>query len=436
VSNPALASKYADYRHRMASRCNGNPNERILFHFAADFIIPKIWQEGEGHDPRLSVWAEVGKGAYFSEHVMYGYAYKYNLWPSPPMFEVKPEPPIGATMQVFATLVCLGNVADVGPGCETCSSPVWDGWKKEFEYQKSAENPSPKPTRPPAMPLPSDAAQRQHLLDLMQVKDAPRYDSVTSTEGDLATHPASTNKTAAGQPMCDVMHPRLKDRAGEWSRQYVLFEPQNSYPMFIMTLTKTRASSYGLQQMMDAGCDAHRMKLLGVTASDVRALGYTVQQMRGAGWALSEMKVAGFIASLLLGGGYSAPDLRSAGFTASQLKDAGCSCRQLKDAGFSALQSSEASFALADLDAAGYGFEELKSMYGYEELAQVHACIGVTPYLSLLELDVQFFASFIPYTHVSFADQCCTICRRITGILRCAHFTAIVSFLCDPFSFQ
>jgi serine/threonine protein kinase len=242
VSNPALASKYADCRHRLAARCNGNPNERILFHFSSDLVIPKIWQEGEGHDPRLSVWAEVGKGAYFSEHVMYGYAYKYSLWPSPPKFEVKPEPPIGATMQVFATLVCLGNVADVGAGCETCSSPVWDAWKKEFEYQKSAENRSPKPTRPPAMPLPSDAAERQQLLDLMQVKDAPRYDSVTSTEGDFGTHPASTSRTPAGLRMCDVMHPRLKGRATEWSRQYVLFETQNSYPMFILTLTKMRVS--------------------------------------------------------------------------------------------------------------------------------------------------------------------------------------------------
>jgi hypothetical protein len=61
VSNPALASKYADCRHRLAARCNGNPNERIVFHFASDFVIPKIWQEGERHDPRLSLWAEVGK---------------------------------------------------------------------------------------------------------------------------------------------------------------------------------------------------------------------------------------------------------------------------------------------------------------------------------------------------------------------------------------
>jgi hypothetical protein len=76
----------------------------------------------------------------------------------------------------------------------------------------------------------------------------------------------------------------------------------------------------------------------------------------------------------LLGGGCCASDLRIAGFTGTQLKDAGCSCRQLKDAGFSALQSREASFNLADLDAAGYGFEDLKLMYGYAELAQVHAC--------------------------------------------------------------
>jgi ribosomal protein L13E len=161
--------------------------------------------------------------------------------------------------------------------------------------------------------------------------------------------------------MCDVMHPRLKDRAGEWSRQYVLFETQNSYPMFIMTLTKTRASPYGPQQMMDAGFDVNRMKLLGVTASDVRALGHTVQQMRGAGWALSEMKDAGFDAGLLLGGGCSASELRSAGVTASQLKDAGCSCRQLKDTGFSASELKSASFDLASLIAGGHDASELKS---------------------------------------------------------------------------
>ena len=65
VVNPALASKYAANRHRLAARCNGNPNERMLFHLAPDFVIPKIWQAGEGFETRLAQWAEVGKGAYF-----------------------------------------------------------------------------------------------------------------------------------------------------------------------------------------------------------------------------------------------------------------------------------------------------------------------------------------------------------------------------------
>jgi serine/threonine protein kinase len=171
VVNTTLASKYAAYRHVVAARCNGNPNERMMFHFAPAAVMAKIWQQGEGHDPRLSQWAEVGKGAYFSKHVMYGYAYKYSLRPSPPGFVVKPEPPIGESMQVFVSLVCLGNVADVGPGCETCTSPAWEAWKKEPPIL-------PKPKRPPAMTLPADAAEKQHVLDLMQVKD-PRNDSVT-----------------------------------------------------------------------------------------------------------------------------------------------------------------------------------------------------------------------------------------------------------------
>jgi hypothetical protein len=131
VVNTTLASKYAAYRHRVAARCNGNPNERMMFHFADPAVMTKIWQQGEGHDPRLSTWAEVGKGAYFSKHPMYGYAYKFKLWPSPPDYVVKAEPPIGECMQVFVSLVCLGNVADMGPGCETCTSPAWEAWKKE-----------------------------------------------------------------------------------------------------------------------------------------------------------------------------------------------------------------------------------------------------------------------------------------------------------------
>jgi hypothetical protein len=319
VVNPTLASKYADRRHRLASRCNGNPNERLLFHFASDFVIPKIWQEGEGHDPRLSLWAEVGKGAYFSEHVMYGYAYKYNLWPSPPKFEVKPEPPIGTTMQIFATLVCLGNVADLGPGCETCSSPAWEAWKNEFAYQISADNPSPKPTRPPAMPLPSDADRKQHLFDLMKVKDAPRYDSVTSTEGDLASHPASTCKTPSGQRVCDAMHPRLKDGAKKWAKQYVVFKESDSYPMYIITLTKTRDSPFGLQQLKNADCDSSQIKALGFTASDMKSLGKTAKELKDAGFTAVELQKAKFRLDDLDSAGYSLEELGQAKFSDAEL---------------------------------------------------------------------------------------------------------------------
>ena len=83
VVNPALASKYAANRHRVASRRNGNPNERMLFHLAPDHGIPKIWQAGEGFESRLAQWAEVGRGAYFCEHVIYNFAYKYGLWCPP-----------------------------------------------------------------------------------------------------------------------------------------------------------------------------------------------------------------------------------------------------------------------------------------------------------------------------------------------------------------
>ena len=231
----------------------------------------------------------------------------------------------------------------------------------------------PKPTRPPAMTLPASAAEKQHVLDLMQVKDTPRYDSVTSSEGDLGTHPASTNKDASGRRICDIMHPRLRARAKEWAQQFVLFDTAASYPLFIATLTKARDSPVGAQQLIDAGCGANRIKSLGFNASDVKAAGQSVRDMRDGGWALSELKDAGFDAGLLLGGGYTASDLRIAGFTAAQMKNAGCSCLQLKDAGFSAVQLRGANFNLADLDAAGYAFDELKAMYPYEELAQVRA---------------------------------------------------------------
>jgi serine/threonine protein kinase len=371
IVNPALASRYAANRHRVAARRNGNPNERMLFHLAPDFVIPKIWQAGEGFESRLAQWAEIGKGAYFCEHLIYNYAYKFELWSPPDKFKVVAEPALGAQMRVFAVLVCLGNVADVGPGCESCPSPAFIEWKKEFDYQKKAPGDNPLPTRPPSIQLPSDATERVHLLDLNQIKAEPRHDSVTSTEGDLATHPHSNCKTAAGQPMRDVMHPRLKARAREWGKQYIVFDTASSYPMFLLSLTKARDSPVGPQQLIDAGCDVNCIKSLGFNASDVKATGQSLREMRDSGWALSELKDAGFDAVLLLGGGYSASDMRSAGFTAAQMKDAGCSCLQLKDAGFSAVQSRGANFNLSDLDAAGYGFDELKPMYPYEELAQV-----------------------------------------------------------------
>jgi hypothetical protein len=399
VVNAALASKYAAYRHRVAARCNGNPNERMMFHFAPLAVIPKIWQQGEGHDPRLSSWAEVGKGAYFSKHLMYGYAYQYCLWPSPPNYAVKAEPQIGETMQVFASLVCLGNVADMGPGCETCPSPAWDAWKKEPPIL-------PKPTRPPAMTLSADVAEKQHILDITQVKDVPRYDSVLSTEGDLGTHPASTNKDASGRPICDVMHPRLRSRAKEWAEQCVVFDTAASYPMFIATLTKTRDSPMGPQQLMDAGCDANRIKALGFTASDIKALGKTVHEMRAADWSVLDLKNAGFGISQLLAGGCSAAELKVAGFTASQMKGSGLtaqelrvagynleqlraagfddsyvmqefSVRVLKNAGFTAVQLSEAMYTPEQLRDGGFSAAELKFIVNCDPRALIAAGYSV-----------------------------------------------------------
>ena len=98
------------------------------------------------------------------------------------------------------------------------------------------------PTRPPEFSLHTlDAGERKHRLDLMGVKDKPRYDSVTSTEGDLGTSPASTYMNKERTHLVrDVMHPRLLQRARDWGRQYVVFETSASYPMYILTLTKKR----------------------------------------------------------------------------------------------------------------------------------------------------------------------------------------------------
>ena len=122
----------------------------------------------------------------------------------------------------------------------------------------------------------ADVAENQHILDLTQVKDAPRFDSVKSTEGDLGTRPASANKDASGRRMCDVMHPRLRARAQEWAEQCGVVDAAASYPMFIATLTKTQDSPMRPQQLMHAGCDVNRIKALGFDASHVKAVGKTL----------------------------------------------------------------------------------------------------------------------------------------------------------------
>jgi hypothetical protein len=146
------------------------------------------------------------------------------------------EPAIGESFLFFITLVALANCKDLGVGCGTCTSPEWEEWKKEFAPM-NIDN----PTRPPSFTVPSDTGARKHRLDLMGVKDTPRYDSVTSTGGDLGTCPASTYMNKARTHLVrDVMHPLLLQRARDWGRQYVVFETSASYPMYIFTLTKKR----------------------------------------------------------------------------------------------------------------------------------------------------------------------------------------------------
>ena len=128
----------------------------------------------------------------------------------------------------------------------------------------------------PFIMLSADVAEKQHILDLTQAKDAPRFDSVKSTAGDLGTHPASTNKDASGRRMCDVMYPRLRARAQEWAEQCGVVNAAASHPMFVATLTKTRDSPMRPQQLMRAGCDVNRIKALGFDASHEQALGKTL----------------------------------------------------------------------------------------------------------------------------------------------------------------
>ena len=75
-----------------------------------------------------------------------------------------------------------------------------------------------------------------------QVRDAPRFDSVRSTEGDLGTHPLSSYKNASGELIRDVMHPRLHVMPADYGEQFVLFDSSAAYPEFLLTLEKKRPS--------------------------------------------------------------------------------------------------------------------------------------------------------------------------------------------------
>ena len=354
-------------RHQRTLQRNGDPNERELFHFCPESVIAKIWQEvmrrvslvtlcmctlpcvmraqGAGFDPRLSNWAEVGKGAYFSEHLMYGYAYKYKLW------DGGAESAVGETMRVFVALVSLGNVADLGVGCETCPSPLWDDWKAEFSYQKSAQNPSPKPTRPPAMQLNGSSASCKHRLDLLQVGDAgtPRFDSVMSTEGDLGTAPSSCYKNNAGRPIRDVMHPRLLKDARKWGQQYVVFDASAAYPQFLLTLTKVRESP----------CSLPLLASQGISADELYKRGFRdVGQLLRAGFAPEDIVRAGAPLHGIISAGISpasldVPLLLSAGCSVDCLKCVGCDIHKLAAAQVDYLSLETAGFTSTEIEAAG-----------------------------------------------------------------------------------
>ena len=271
---------------------------------------------------------------------MYGYAYKYKLW------DGGAEPAVGDTMRVFVALVALGNVADLGVGCETCPSPIWDDWKTEFVYQKSAQNPSPKPTRPPAMQLSGSAAFLKHHLDLLQVGDAgtPRFDSVLSTEGDLGTNPNSSYMNNAGRRIRDVMHPRILKDAGHWGQQYVVFDTSAAYPQFLLTLTKVRESPYSLAFMISQGIsvselvnrgfrDAKQLLRAGCLPADILRAGVALHEVISAGVLPSSLDV-----SLLLSTGCSLKWLRCEGFDIETLAASHADYLSLQSAGFTSTE--------------------------------------------------------------------------------------------------
>jgi hypothetical protein len=143
------------------------------------------------------------------------------------------------------------------------------------------------------------------------------------------------------------MHPRLKARAREWGKQYVVFESA-SYPVFLLTLKKTGCSPVGAQQLLDAGCDANRLKALGCTAGDFKALGKTVHEMKVMGWNISDLKDAKYDPRLIM-----------REFTASVLRDAGFTIKDMQEAGHGPAFISEG-FTPEELKNSGYGLSDMK----------------------------------------------------------------------------
>jgi hypothetical protein len=253
-------------------------------------------------------------------------------------------------MRVFVALVALGNVADLGVGCETCPSPLWDAWKTEFSYQKSAQNPSPKPTRPPAMQLNGSAAFCRHHLDLLQIGDAAtaRFDSVLSTEGDLGTAPNSTYSNNIGRRIRDVMHPRILKDADKWGQQYVVFDTGAAYPEFLLTLTKVRASPYSLSSMVSQGMSTAELVNRGfVDVKQLLSVGCIPEDIVCAGISLHDVVSAGILPSSL-----NISLLLSAGCSVESLRCEGCDIKYLAAAQVDYLTLESAGFTSTEIEAA------------------------------------------------------------------------------------
>ena len=186
----------------------------------------------------------------------------------------------------------------------------------------------------------------------------------------------------------------------------------------------------GARQLMDAGCDAARIKALGFTASDVIASGTSAQDMRAAGWPLVDLKAAGVDASSLVAAGCSVSELKGAGFTASQLKEAGCNAQQLREVHFGAEDLKAAGYAIPALIAAGCSVTEMKGagftasqlkaeglsaqqLFGgnFSDLELKEAGFDVADFYSLISVQTATPDAFAQakayYNDVEFASQLC-----------------------------